>query len=470
MKINIVGQTYPSRAYVISANRLVNMYAQKETPEAKDVASLIRCPGTVTAIDTGSKVPIRGAWTASNGASFVVAGDKLLLVNETAVLTSWTLDSSSGDVTMRDNGIQLLLVDGVAGYIVTLATNTFAKIADADFPNGARYAAYIDTYFIVAMTGTQQFFISGQQDGTAWAALDFFAAEGSPDIVRSLIENHRELWLFGARSIEVWSSTTDSSFPFQRASFIEQGCAAGSSVAKMDNSVFWLGANDQGNGIVYRGNGYSPLRISHHAMEYQIAQYQTIEDAIGFCYVMEGHSFYVLQFPTAGKTWVYDAASGLWHERAYFSNGSESRWRSNCHYIIGNRHFVGDYENGKIYQLSSSIYDDDGQAMRCLRSLRVKGQENKPITYSRFILDAETGVGLPNGQGSDPVAMLRISDDGGRTFHTLRTLPLGEIGEFATQAEAWALGQSNDRVFEITISDPVEFVIVGAYLEAKLNG
>ena len=470
MKIGIVGQHYPSRAYAISANRLVNMYPQKETPDAKEAASLIRCPGLQKAFTAYFPGEARGAWTASNGSSFIVIKNLLIRINNGGAITQWTLDSSVGPVTMRDNGLQLILVDGVSGYIVTLASDTFTKITDTDFPNGAKHVAYIDTYFIVAMPGSQQFFISNQMDGTAWDALDFFASEGSPDLLRALTENHRELWLFGARTTEVWSSTTDADFPFQRISFIEQGCIAPASVAKLDNSVFWIGGNENGAGVVYRANGYSPQRISTHALEYEIANYATISDATAFTYSMEGHSFYVLNFPSANKTWVYDAATGLWHERAYFSDGEFSRWRANCHLMIGNDHYVGDYENGKVYLLSSRVFDDDGQAQVCLRSVRVKGNEMKPISFSRLTIDAELGVGLTVGQGQDPKAIVRVSDNGGRSYHTTREIPLGKVGEFSARAETWALGQSRDRVFEISISDPVEFVIVGAYVEAKANG
>lgn len=471
MKINLVGQTDPARSHVISANRLVNMYAQRETADAKEPASLIRCPGLKEVFHSSfANVEARGAWSASNGSSFVVLGNKLCRVNNGGIISQWTLDSSIGPVSMRDNGLQLILVDGTSGYILTLSNDTFAKITDSDFPNGARTVAYIDTYFIVGMPNTQQFFISNQMDGTAWDALDFFAAEGSPDFLKALTENHRELWLFGARTTEVWASTTDADFPFQRMSFVEQGIAAWASIAKMDNSLFWLGANENGAGVVYRANGYTPQRISTPAIEWEISNYSRIDDAVAFAYSMEGHSFYVLNFPTANKTRVYDAATGLWHERAYSQNGEYSRWRANCHLMIGNDHYVGDYTNGKVYLLSSSIYDDDGQEMLCMRSVRVKGNEMKPISFSKLVLDVNLGDGLPTGQGSDPKANLRISDDGGRSFHTNREITLGKKGNYTARAEAWGLGQSRDRVFEITVSDPVEFVIVGAYVEAKANG
>jgi hypothetical protein len=109
--------------------------------------------------------------------------------------------------------------------------------------------------------------------------------------------------------------------PLQRiqGAFNELGCAAPYSVAKMDNGLFWLGRDRRGEGIVYRANGYSGVRISTHAVEWQIQQYADMSDAIAYTYQQDGHSFYVLVFPSANTTWVYDAATQAWHERAGFS-------------------------------------------------------------------------------------------------------------------------------------------------------
>jgi hypothetical protein len=75
-------------------------------------------------------------------------------------------------------------------------------------------------------------------------------------------------------------------------------------------------------GIVYRANGYTAQRISTHAVEWQIQQYGNLSDAIAYTYQQDGHSFYVLIFPSANTTWVFDVATSLWHERAAFINGN----------------------------------------------------------------------------------------------------------------------------------------------------
>jgi hypothetical protein len=150
--------------------------------------------------------------------------------------------------------------------------------------------------------GTQQFQIT-QLLTTNIDPLDFASAEGAPDLLISLIVDHREVWLFGETSTEVFFNSGNADFPLERiqGAFIQQGCAAKNTPARFGGSVVWLTANEQGQGMVVKAQGYQPVRISTHAVEYAINQYASIDDAIGFSYQCEGHSFYVLTFPTAQR-------------------------------------------------------------------------------------------------------------------------------------------------------------------------
>jgi hypothetical protein len=302
--------------------------------------------------------------------------------------------------------------------------------------------------------------------------LDFASAEGSPDGLVSLIVDHREAWLFGTNSVEVWYDAGNVAFPLQRiqGAFNEIGCVAPYSVAKLDNSLFWLGADARGRGIVYRANGYTGVRVSTHAIEWQIQQYGNLSDAIGYTYQQDGHSFYVLIFPTANTTWVYDAATQAWHERAGWSNGSFTRHRSNCQMAFNSEVIVGDFENGNIYAFDLDDYSDNGQIQKWLRSWRAlpTGQNNlKRTAHHSLQLDVESGVGLNVGQGSDPEVMLRWSDDGGHTWSNYHTAKIGKIGEYYRRVFWRRLGMTlklRDRVYELSMTDPVKTAIMGAEL------
>jgi hypothetical protein len=290
--------------------------------------------------------------------------------------------------------------------------------------------------------------------------------------VVGLISDHRELWVFGTDSVEVWYDAGGADFPLQRiqGAFNEIGCVSASSIAKLDNGLFWLGTDARGQGIVYRANGYTGVRVSTHAIEYAIAQYGNISDAIAYTYQQEGHAFYVLTFPSGNATWVYDVSTQVWHERAGFDNGDFMRHRSNCQCNFGGNIIVGDFENGNIYRFDLDVYADNGGIQKWLRSWRAlpTGQNNlKRTAHHSLQLDCETGVGLNDGQGSDPQVMLRWSDDGGHTWSNEHWSPIGKIGAYGHRTFWRRLGMTlklRDRVYELSGTDPNKIAIMGAEL------
>jgi hypothetical protein len=375
---------------------------------------------------------------------------------------------------MSDNGTQIFVAANPQGYIYNTNTNAFGQITDPDFP-GAVTVGYLDGYFVFNQPNSQSIWITALLDGTSIDPLDFASAEGSPDGVVGLIVDHREVWVFGVNSVEVWYNSGAADFPLQRiqGAFNEIGCAAPYSIAKMDNGVFWLGKDARGQGIVFRANGYTGQRISTHAVEWQIQQYADFSDAIAYTYQQDGHSFYVLIFPSANTTWVYDAATQAWHERAGWVNGAWTRHRSNCQAFYNNDVVVGDFENGNIYAFDSDVYADHDRPQRWYRSWRAlpAGQNNlKRTAQHELQLDCETGVGLVTGQGSDPEVMLRWSDDGGHTWSYEHWKKMGKIGEFGYRTIWRRLGMTDkirDRVYEVSGTDPVRLYIMGAELRVS---
>ena len=306
-------------------------------------------------------------------------------------------------------------IGGVGVYEVsisqTLSSRTFTgpaaftQIVDDNFL-GALVVAYVDTYFIYVEPNSQRVYSIDTFDTNGnyiyplvFDATNVASAEGSPDNLVSMIVDHNELWLFGTNSVEVWYDAGTPSFPFARiqGAFNELGCAATFSVAKMENGLFWLGADARGKGIVYQANGYRGQRISTHAIEYAIAQYDNISDAIAYTYQQEGHSFYVLNFPSANATWVFDVTTGMWHERAGWNGSYFVRHRGNCQLAFNNEIMIGDHETGNVYAFDLDVYADNGQPQRWLRSWRAlpAGQNTLVRTAHHSLqLDCEGGIGL----------------------------------------------------------------------------
>ena len=471
MKTPILGSTYVARSVNAADARMVNLFAEV-LQEGKEAAYLQRCPGLLNLATIGYG-PIRGLWSFSSDTTtaFVVSGNSLYKIDTNYNATLLGTIAGTGPVSMADNGIQLFIAANGPSYIYNNNTNAFAPITDPDFP-GAVTVGYLDGYFVFNEPDSQKIWITQLFDGTSVDPLDFASAEGSPDGVVGLIVDHREVWVYGTNSVEVWYDTGASDFPLQRiqGAFNEIGCAAPYSIAKMDNGLFWLGADARGQGMVYRANGYTGQRISTHAVEWHIQQYGNLSDALAYTYQQDGHSFYVLIFPSANTTWVYDVATQTWHERAGWSNGAFTRHRSNCQMAFNNKVIVGDYENGNIYAFDMDTYADNGQIQKWLRAWRAlpPGQNNLKRTAQHAMqIDLESGVGLNLGQGDDPEVMLRWSDDGGHTWSNEHWAKVGKIGEFYRRVWFRRLGMTlklRDRVYELSMTDPVKTAVMGAEL------
>ena len=479
MKTPILGSTYVARSVNAADARMVNLFPEIVPEGGKEPAFLQRCPGLKFQNEIGFG-PIRALWAhQTRGEDFYVASGNEFFQVDGLTQTARKLGniSGTGPVSIADNGTQLFIACGEKGYIYNESTDVFAEITDPDFA-GATTVCYLDGYFVFNQPNSQIIWVSQLLDGTSVEPLDFASAEGSPDGVVGIINDHKELWIFGTDTTEVWYNAGTADFPLTpiQGAFNEVGCASAFSIAKLDNSIFWLGTDPRGQGVVYRADGYTAKRVSTHAVEWQIQQYGNLSDAVAYAYQQDGHTFYVLNFPQANRTWVYDASTGAWHERAGWVNGEFTRHRSNCFCNFQGNMVVGDYENGNIYTFDLDLYEDNGQPQKWLRSWRalLTGQNDLKRTAQHSLqLDLETGVGINQGQGSDPEVMLRWSDDGGHTWSSEHWVKVGKIGEYGKRAIWRRLGMTEkirDRVYEVSMTDPVRTYIMGAELFVTPTG
>jgi len=318
---------------------------------------------------------------------------------------------------------------------------------------------------------TAEFYLSEPDvtDATnGWDALEFATAEKGPDNLVRVFDNNTDILLCGDETIEFWNNTGEGTPPYQRVTggVIELGLAAKWSISKFAESSVVLLANnsDQGEISVIRIDGFQYVTISGPEFSTVINRYTTVSDASGFSYTKEGHNFYQLNFPTEGKSWLYDGSTNIWSELTYGSN--EARHRAEMAVNFLNRMYVADYENGNIYRLESEVYTDNGEPI--VRELVSKHIfDEKYLQISRLWLDIERGVGLESGQGVDPQMMLQISRDGGNSFGNEKLAAMGKIGETGKRGPIWRrLGRGYDWMFRFRCSDPVKTVFIGAWVNA----
>lgn len=456
--IALWGLSQGGKSPTVNVQRHLNLYAEIQREREKAKVVFYGTAGTDLFSEANGDTPIRG-WIAVGNLFYYVHRGTLYQMNNAGTRTSLgTLDTTDGEVCMAFNGAVILIVDGTAGYTFTISGSSFAKISDMDFPNGANTCAWLDGQFIVdSGDNSDVFFIS--PDGTNWDAADYATAESNPDgIVRVFVDNG-EIILGGSATTEYWGNTGATDFPFSpiKGATVEIGLAARWSMCKFNSGVAFVGQPATAGGFqVYFVKGYVPLPISSQEIDYQINTYATVADAVSYSYMQDGHPMLQISFPSAGKTWLYDASTGLWSPLEYGLNGERHRGQLQLNYL--QRTLISDYENGNIYQLNPQTYTDNGMQIAREIVSRHVFEANDRVVIDELYVDMQTGVGLSSGQGSAPIATLQISKDNGNTWGTMLTASLGAIGSYLARVVWRRLGMARDWTFKVRVTDPVKTV------------
>lgn len=451
LKLKPAVQYSEGRSKAWSGARLVNCFAERADGDKRDDFAIMAAPGLSTWADLGADA-IRGS-RAMAGALYAVAGSILYSINESATATALGSVGGTGLVRMADNGTQLCIVGGTTGYI--LSGGTVTTLANWGITWPVSDVGFIDSYIIWTRADTGQFFISGLGDATSYDPADIATAEGSPDDIVGMMIDHREVQFFGSSTVEIFYNSGAAAFPFERQgnAFIERGCFDRDSIVKIDNSVNFMG-DDR---IVYRLQGYQPVRISTHAIEYQL---RDVTYARGFAYDQEGHKFYCLD--TDNGTFVFDQATGLWHER---QSWDLTGWRINGAARCYNRMLLTSGQDGKIYEPSLDLNDEDGATIAVDVYLpTIEGKRQRLIMHSFEVL-CETGVG--NSDVADPQIMLRYSDDGGRNWSNEMQRSMGAVGDYRRRAIWRKLGQFRQRQMHLRVTDPARAFVMSYHADIR---
>jgi len=471
--IRFARQSYPTTARQLSAQSLVNMYAESTGEEVKGDNGyvLYNTQGLKTWLDfsLAIDIPINGLKKVGD-LLFVIIGIDVYTVQTNKVfnLVGTLTSSSSQRFQLSQNGTQLTIIDR-AGNAYVATSSTVTLVTD---PN---YLASVDTEFIDGFTIYAGVDLgSGRKDGYLISALDnslvvdddFSSAESEPDKIVGVKKYNGQLWLFGSETIEVHQNTGNQDFPFERISgaILDKGCLATASIAQDEKYLAWLG-NDK---IFYMAQGYGYQPIASKPITQAVEQLTTIEDAFSFIHIQDGHKTYTTTFPTAKKTLSYDITENLWHERKSLDlNGDLVQWRANNYEIFAGKSLVGDFEKGIIYEVDTDTFVEGDQTLISELVSKIISSKSSRFNIHRLELDFDAGLGTLIGQGENPQVMLQLSVDGGRTYGPELWRDLGKQGEYRTRAEWRQLGIADVKgmTFKIKISDPVRRALLGAYID-----
>ena len=471
---NFIGSSYTPQSIISDAELTMNWYYEgTESQGAAAKGALYPTPGLLSFVTAPVGQRVRQLYSIiADGLDrcFAVISNVLYDVSASGTLTTrGTLAEDTTLATMvtnGDGGDELFVTSGGQGYILDLTTAAFTNPV-----SNVTMGGMVDGYFLALDSTTSTLKISNLLDGTTWDPTQFVQRSSEPDPWRAMVVNYNEIWLLGSQTSEVWYDAGDFPFPFvlRPGAIMQQGIAAIRSAIVLEGTVIWLAHNQNGQAQVMAATGYLPARISTHAMEYQISRYSRIDDATAWIYEDQGHPFYVLNFPTAGATWVYDQNTQQWHQRGTWISEANrfDAWHPQCHTLAFGKHLVGDRNAPTIYQMDISFgFDVDNRPIRRVRRGPSMQNELHWLFFGRFELELEVGLGLVTGQGSVPTVLMRASNDGGQTFGNYRTAGAGPIGAFRARAFWHQCGSARNRVFEVTVSDPIPWRLVNAFIEA----
>lgn len=427
MKTDFLGGAYLLRSLPLSAQTLINLYPEINESRGGDVGAFYGTPGLLLKAQL-SPGEGRGLHASDDNSLYAVVGANVYRISSSfAVTLLGQLPSSSGTISIVNNQSQTLFSHAF-GWHLTDSLGLLTPISDAPFN---AVCAFQDGY-VLFTDGGNQFGITAINDVTTIDPLDVAAAESLPDSLISLYSDQREVWMLGTQSTEIWADTGAQSFPFERipGGVISTGCAARFSVCYLDGSLFWLAQDKTGSATIVRTIGYQLDHISTHAIEHAIEGYERIDDAIGFGYQQEGHSFYQLTFPSADATWVYDTATKLWHQRAdRDSSGGLHKHRASGYAFFNGQHVLLDYESGALYIFDLDTFTDNGSPIYRERAWPlVAPQEMRRMRCDRLELAGEMGVGAITGIDMAPQVWLQMSFDGGQSFGYERYRSMGQFG------------------------------------------
>lgn len=463
--------------------------------EGRGKCTLLRTMGTykIGSIDTGGSDPVcRGLYQIQ-----ISPGDYLtvIVVNQYVYNLNFdatnltispvllgTLTTGDGIVKISSNATQIIFMcydpyaEVAGGSIYNYQTNTFTTITDPDFLGGST-VAMIDGYFFYNQVGSDAFWSSDLNDGTAWNGLNVAKATSKPDKLVALGQTKGELWVFGSDSIEVWYDNANTpGMPFSKriGSDLDIGCSAAYSIQSVNDSLVFL---DSRRFIVMsaysqffrqQSSGYQLTKLSNEAIDAEIASYPIVSDAVASTYNDNGHIMYEITFPSMSKTWVCDVTLGMWHEKTYVdpTNGIEKQALTNF-YVQNEKYIIGaSLSNNNIYLVSRNYLDDDGVKIRRKRTTQFIPAGFCELEIAELEVKFNTGI---VALGANPGVTLRYSNDSGYTWSSPMERDLGTTGQYGKRIIWGPLGSAYEWLFEFTITDAVDFSIIDAAMRASLG-
>jgi hypothetical protein len=248
------------------------------------------------------------------------------------------------------------------------------------------------------------------------------------------------------------------------------GIYAPDSICKIGGMAYFVGISNQGSIKAYRISGTNIEPISDDALAEEWASVNT-RDCTSWVESIAGHDFVFFNFDELDKTYVFDATTNEWHQRATRDplTNIQHRWAPNYSVQIEGKTLIGDRQTTKIYDLSSNYRLENGLPIVRVRTTAHLKNYSGRIRLDKLLVDMVTGNGITDEDLSlytqAPNMSIRISEDFGRTFYNVINTPFGATGEYRAKAEFRRLGVYDALTIEFSVSDAVQTTILAGDID-----
>lgn len=473
MQIQLANYAYRRGNGLIPRIRLENVYPERSPAELKTGVAILTRPTLDSFGAYGTDGPNRGIFWKKDvfgDRALAVQGSSLIGITEAGVGT--TIGSVAGSSPVKIAFSQDTALIATGGPLLQTDGSTVTAKA---FPLDQNVIAvgYINGYFLAVPENSQRIYFTDPLDGE-FADDRFIAAERYPDNLRDLVVTSDEIWALGAASTEVFVPTgvdDAENPPFQRVDgrLFRKGLINAATVASVDNTIFWVGTDEQESIGVFRGEAV-PVAINDESIAERLERANP-EDLKAWAFGHAKHIFVVLAMGAEG-TAVFDVLTGVWLD---WGSYQRDQWRAHlgCGCWPGVT-LAGDDETNTIWRLSYTGTTDDGAPVVQvwtagvsvpLVQRRADGGASSITNPANSNLFLECAVGQAAiSLENIPVIELRISDDQGRTWTDPDPAELGAVGEYDTIVQWTRLGSMRPpaRIYEWTCSDPVRMRVSAA--------
>lgn len=485
-KLQIAKGFNRDESLTVNAIDCVNLFPH--IPEGKTIEDgvLFGVAGVSEVADTAVNAFNRGG-TSMAGIPYFVCGNKLWSVTYVTDITgtrTYTANDVSGaetiDGTARcffsNNGEQLVIVaPDVAtkfnAWIYTVAGG-LVQITDVDFDGPVSGVDYAFGYFLFPKANSNKWFQSDLRDGFNYIATDFTNAESDPDNIVVIKPLNGLVYVFGTNTMEPYQNIQGAGFQFETitSSIQQKGCTSPHSIVELKGNLMWIGAGLNEQPAIYASSGGLPEKISPASVDNYIYSggIEALQNAYAIKWGERGH--YFVSFTVPGVcTIVYDATTGLWHERKSVDRFQQFQpWRVTSMVDVYSVRLVGDELTGMIGLMSEDTFYEYDDEIRSYFTTEAIDNTGRPFSVNQVQLVMETGFNPVVGQGDNPIVRMSASKDGGITYSPEISRELGITGSYYSPISWPLLGRfSRSACFRFDISEPIKRVF--ARLEVEIS-